>query len=118
MSSQATLLWLCNLFFDTLGQLSFKAGASTNSELNFFAAWRRMLINPWIWVGVSSFILEFFLWLAFLSLVPLSTGVLVGSLNILTVMLGGRLIFKEQLTPRRILATSLIAIGVILVGWA
>ncbi len=117
MTATATILWAMNLFFDTLGQLAFKAAAAHGEQTSLLAGWRKMLVNKWIWVGVGSFAFEFFLWLAFLAMVPLSMGILVGSLNILTVMIGGRILYKEKLTPRRVAAVSLVALGVILVGW-
>ncbi len=76
-----------------------------------------MFSNFWIWVGVGSYVLEFFVWMAFLSMVPLAQGVLVASTSILTIMIGGRFFFAEKLTPKRLTAVSLIAIGVALVGW-
>jgi EamA domain-containing membrane protein RarD len=43
---------------------------------------------------------------------------MVGSINIIVVMIGGRIFFKETLSPRRITAIGLIAVGVALAGWA
>jgi drug/metabolite transporter (DMT)-like permease len=54
--------------------------------------------------------------MAFLSQVPLSTGVMLGSFNIVILMIAGRLMFKERLTPWRITGISCITLGVILVG--
>ena len=45
-----------------------------------------MIKGFWVWVGVSAFAAEFLLWLAFLSLVPLSLAVLVGSIDSLSPM--------------------------------
>lgn len=117
MSPWATLLWVGNLAFDTAGQLSFKAAAARTEEAGGWARWRAMVREKWIWIGVSAFVAEFLLWLAFLSIVPLSQAVLVGSVNILAVMLGGRLAFGEALTARRTAAALLVAAGVALVGW-
>lgn len=117
MSSIATLLWASNLFCDTLGHLAFKSAAIAAEGATGFARWRRMLGEKWIWIGIGAFVAEFFLWLAFLSVAPLSVAVLVGSLDILTIMIGGRLLFEEAITPRRALAVSLIGAGVALVGW-
>lgn len=117
MTPLATFLWAVNLLFDTLGQLSFKAAAIRRGDESGAAGWLRMLSNRWIWIGIFSYVVEFFLWLAFLSLVPLSVAVLVGSVNILTVMIGGRIFFGEALTPRRLGAALLIGGGMILVGW-
>lgn len=117
MTHLAVLLWIGNILFDTVGQLSFKAAAISPEGVSGFARWRRMLCNRWIWVGVSAYVAEFLLWLAFLSLVPLSQAALVGSVNILAVMFGGRILFAEQLTVWRTAAALLIAFGVALVGW-
>ena len=117
MSLLATLLWSLNLLVDTAGQLCFKAAASAGPDLAAGVRWRIMLRNKWLWFGVCSYVAEFLLWLAFLSLVPLSIGVLLGSMSILTIMIGGRVLFGEALTVRRVLAASLILAGVILVGW-
>lgn len=117
MTPLATLLWLATIIFDTIGQLAFKAAATIEDELSWLARWQRMFSDKWIWIGIGSYAIEFFTWLAFLSLVPLSQGVLVGSINILAVMIGGRIFFKEPLSPRRVTAIGLIAMGVALVGW-
>ena len=117
MSPIATLLWTCNLIMDTCGQLSFKAAAQAPDELDGLKRWRFMLGNSWLWFGLATYVIEFFVYLAFMSNVPLSQGVLMGSVNIVAVMLGGRILFDEKLTFNRILATCLIATGVALVGW-
>jgi drug/metabolite transporter (DMT)-like permease len=117
MSPIATLLWTCNLFIDTFGQLSFKAAAYAPASEGVFDRWRMMIGNYWLWLGIGTYIIEFFVYLAFLSNVPLSQGVLMGSVNIVAVMIGGRIFFDEKLTTHRMLATFLIAVGVFLVGW-
>ena len=118
MTPLATLLWAGCVLFNTLGQLSFKAAAGGANHYNGLAHWRSMLAKKWIWLGLGSYVIEFFGWLAFLCLVPLSQAVLVSSINILTVMIGGRILFGEKLTQKRVTSTVLIAIGVVLVGWS
>src|SRR5256885_2774761 len=54
--------------------------------------------------------------LAFLSLVPLSEGVLLGSINIVAIMIAGRLLFAEKLAPMRVAGIVLVSIGVAIVG--
>lgn len=117
MTPAATALWLMVIVFDTLGQCSFKAAASLDDSLEGLAHWKRMATDKWIWIGLSAYSIEFFLWLAFLSLVPLSQAILVASINIFTVMVCGRIFFKEPLSVRRVSAITLIAAGVVLVGW-
>jgi len=116
MRPLATALWLGNLLCDTSGQLAFKAAAGATAATAGLARWRALLGSPWTWLGLAAFVGEFVLWLAFLSLVPLGMAVLLGSINILAVMVGGRLFFAEPLTPARTAASLLIASGVVLVG--
>jgi drug/metabolite transporter (DMT)-like permease len=54
------------------------------------------------------------LWIAFLSLVPLGQAILAGSITIVVVLIGGRLIFDERLTAIRLAAVLLITLGVAL----
>jgi drug/metabolite transporter (DMT)-like permease len=117
MTSLVIGLWLLNALVDTGGQLAFKAAASqTPSTTTGIAHWRFMLARPWIWVGVACYVIEFVAWLAFLSLVPLSDGVLLGSINIVVIMLAGRLFFQEKLAPLRVAGIVLVSIGVAVVG--
>jgi drug/metabolite transporter (DMT)-like permease len=116
MSPLATALWLGNLLCDTGGQLTFKAAAGATGAMHGLDRWRALLMNRWTWVGLVAFAGEFVLWLAFISLVPLGMAVLLGSVNILAVMVGGRMFFGEPLTPARTAASLLIASGVALVG--
>lgn len=115
MNHSAFFAWLVVLVFDTSGQLAFKAAASHDAG-DGLAHWRAMAHTPWLWIGIIAFVAEFVAWLAFLSLVPLAVGVLLATLNMATVMLGGRLLFGEKLSPKRMLGVGLIAAGVILVG--
>ena len=62
------------------------------------------------------FIGEFVAWLAFLSLVPLAQGVLLGTTSIVVVMLGGRIMFHERFSRLRIAGILLIVAGVAIVG--
>jgi len=117
MSPTATLLWFCVFILDTAGQLAFKAGATVESDETLLARWKALLSNKWILMGLFSYVFEFISWLAFLSFVPLSQGVLLSSVNIIAVMIGGRIFFGEALTRKRLVATGMIATGVALVGW-
>lgn len=111
-------LWLLNILLDTGGQLAFKRAALTDQPLagTAWMRWIRRLREPWIWGGVVCFAAEFVVWLAFLSLVPLSRGVLLGSINIVAVQIAGRLLFGEMLNRWRLAGILLIAAGVAIVG--
>ena len=116
MSGLVVGLWLLNVVLDTVGQLSFKAAAGDPDAGDGIARWRHMAARPWIWLGVAAYVVEFLVWIAFLSLVPLSEGVLLGSINIVVIMLAGRWLFREKLTPLRVTGISLITLGVAVVG--
>ena len=116
MSSLALACWMLNLIADTGGHLAFKAAANVADNIHGVERWMTMLRDKWIWIGVLFFALEFVIWIAFLSLVPLSVAVLLASLNTIAIMIGGRLTFHEKLTPKRMSAAVLITLGVALVG--
>lgn len=75
-----------------------------------------MASRPWLWIGVFCFIGEFVVWLAFLSLVPLAQGVLLGMISIVVMMVCGRIAFAEKLTSPRLIGMALIVAGVAIVG--
>ena len=108
-------LWLLNLVLDTAGQLAFK-GAAARPAARGTAGWLGLARDPRVHVGVGCYCAEFVGWLAFLTRVPLSTAVLLSSLNIVTVMLGGRLLFGEPGGRLRTTGILLVAAGVALAG--
>jgi len=117
MSQLTLFLWVLNVLVDTAGQLAFKAAAASATEHSGLAHWRHMLTRGWIWLGIGCYVLEFVLWLAFLSLVPLSLAVMLGSINVVAIMLAGRIWFKESLSKWRVIGILLIACGVAVVGF-
>ncbi|CVK18851.1 MULTISPECIES: hypothetical protein [Sporomusa] len=116
MSVLALLVWLANITCDTIGQLSFKAAAVKSAEHSGLSHWKDMAKGPWLWVGILFYIVEFVCWVAFLSLVPLSVGVMLASINIVVIMVAGRIFFSEQLTGWRLAGMTLISVGVAVVG--
>lgn len=118
MSPTALAVWLLTIVVDTAGQLAFKAAATDVGDGDTLARWRQRLARPWLWLGIAGYVVEFLAWIAFLSLVPLSQGVLLGSINILALMLAGRLFFGERLSAWRLAGMGLIGLGVAVVGAA
>jgi drug/metabolite transporter (DMT)-like permease len=111
-------LWLLNVVLDTGGQLAFKRAAVAHGPEadTAWARWMSRVRDPWMWCAVVCFAAEFVLWLAFLSVVPLSRGVLLGSINIVVILIAGRLFFRELLSAWRMAGILLIATGVGIVG--
>jgi drug/metabolite transporter (DMT)-like permease len=118
MSSLATCLWIGSVLLDTAGRLAFKSAALTESGAGEWQRWKEMLRSPALWAGILCFCFEFVVWLALLSLIPLSQAILIGSINIVVVALAGRLFYRERLDATRIAAFVLISIGVALAGIA
>jgi drug/metabolite transporter (DMT)-like permease len=108
--------WIITILIATFGQLAFKAAASESAEYAGLQHWKAMLQRPWLWIGIFCYVFEFITWLAFLSLVPLSDGIMLGSINIVVIMLAGRLFFKEKLSRNRLIGVILISIGITIVG--
>jgi drug/metabolite transporter (DMT)-like permease len=109
-------LWLFNIVLDTGGQLAFKAAAGDEEAGDGLARWKPMASRPWLWLGISCYVIEFLVWIAFLSLIPLSEGVLLGSINIVAIMVAGRFLFGEKLTRLRVAGILLVTLGVVIVG--
>lgn len=105
------------LVLDAVSHLSLKSASAACAKRDGLAFLAALLRQPSLWLGVVTFALLFLAWLAFIARVPLSQGVMLGSITIVGVMLAGRLWFHERLTAARILAISLIAMGTFLVGW-
>ena len=115
MPKLAIVLWIANVLLDTAGHLAFKSVAVTDDDVEI-ERWKTMLSSPRLWIGIVCFCLEFAVWFALLSLIPLSQAMLIGSINIVVVMLAGRVLFQERLDAMRIAGMTLIAIGVALAG--
>lgn len=116
LSALVASLWLLNIVLDTGGQLAFKAAAGDPAAGDGLARWKHMAARPWLWLGVGCYVIEFVVWIAFLSLIPLSEGVLLGSINIVAIMVAGRFLFGEKLTRLRVVGIMLVTLGVVIVG--
>ena len=116
MTLSVVPVWLVTIVLDTVGQLAFKAVAADPRAGEGIARWRYMAHRPQLWLGIACYVLEFLAWTAFLSLVPLGRGVLLGSINIVAIMLAGRMLFRERLTSMRLVGIGLVSVGVAVVG--
>ena len=101
---------------NTAGQIFLKAASVRADRREDAGHWQALLADPLLWLGLTTYIFEFLVWLAFISVVPLWQGVMVGCVDILMVMIGGRIFFGEHITAPRIGAITLIAAGVLMVG--
>jgi len=116
MTAYSLMFLAIVLIGTTAGQLLFKAASVRADGSGVAGHWRSLMTDGFIWIAIVIYIVEFFVWMAFLSLVPLWQGVMVACADIVLVMIGGRIFFAEEITASRVLAISLIAAGVLLVG--
>lgn len=118
MTPTAWLLLGGMLVFDTASHLMLKAASARAHKSTRDMHFLRILIrDPIFWIAISTFLAMMVVWIGFYSVVPLAQGVMTGCITIAGVMIGGRIFFREKITPKRALAALLIGIGVILVGW-
>ncbi|MEZ5849699.1 MAG: hypothetical protein R3D68_03490 [Hyphomicrobiaceae bacterium] len=116
MSLTAWILLGAVLVLDTGSHLLLKAASSSARGADGPAFILAMVRQPLVWLAVVAFIALFLAWIGFISLVPLSQGVMAGCITIVGVMVGGRMFFGEKITVARLSAISLITLGVLLVG--
>ena len=116
MALSVVPVWMVTVVLETVGQLAFKVAAVDPRAGDGLARWRYMARRPPLWLGITCYGLQFLAWTAFLSLVPLGRGVLLGSINMVAIMLAGRIIFRERLTHTRLVGIGLVSLGVAVVG--
>jgi len=115
LSHLALLIWIINVTLDTTGHIALKHAAIIQGDSEL-ARWKAMFSSISLWIGIACFCLEFIVWLAFLSVLTLSQGVLLGAINMVSIVIAGRFIFKEHLDRNRLIGILLITFGVVLVG--
>ncbi|WNW11006.1 transporter [Pseudomonas sp. DTU_2021_1001937_2_SI_NGA_ILE_001] len=119
MSPSVIALIALSIGLDVAGQIAFKLGLDRLPEMDggfrLAGFWWQLLGAPLLWAGILAYALEFLVWLAVLSLAPLSLAFPAASLAYCGVVLAGRLVLGEAVSRRRWLGTLIITGGVMLV---
>ena len=111
MSPILALLLCLTIVLDVAGQTAFKLGlVSAEGPL-----WRRVVTSPATLAGVAAYGVELLLWLAVLSMAPLSVAFPVAALAYCGVLATSRLVLGERVSGRRWLGAAIITLGVALV---
>ena len=122
MTLTVVLLVAFSIVLDVIGQLCFKLGLDRLPELSggfrLSAFWGQVFNAPLLWAGIGAYVIEFFVWLEALSRAPLSLLFPLAALAYCLVVLAGRVVLKETVSPRRWLGTLVITFGVMLVAIA
>lgn len=116
------LLLAIALILDTMGTVLFKHGTNqleSEPQHGLRGHWQNILNavkRKEIALGLFIYMIEYVVWVAYISTTPLNIAFSLSSLNIILVMLASHFILGEQVTKRRYFGASLILVGVLLVG--
>jgi len=75
----------------------------------------RIYFNPFVILGVSFYLLSFFIWIFVISKIDLSYAYPLVSINFVLIALFSKIFFKEKVSNKRWLSIVIILLGVILV---
>ena len=114
---QAIGILLGSVAFGAVGQLILKAGMNSLGKLQLSAdTLLRMATSPLVLVGIVIFCVSTLLWLFALAKADLSFAYPFLSLTYLAVLIGGALLFHEEVTMPRVLGFIVIITGVWIVA--
>jgi drug/metabolite transporter (DMT)-like permease len=75
-----------------------------------------LLVQPFVWIGVSLWTIELVCWILTLQRTPLGVAYPILALTYATIPLASAAFLREQLTRTQIGGAALVAIGVFCVG--
>jgi len=104
---------LADLFFK---MSTLSTGISNVVLSNIVEFTLRITSNPWLWIGVALYLVNFFLWMTLLSRVDLSVAFPMSSLTYIVVPILAILFLGEHVAPVRWAGIFFIIIGVSLAG--
>ena len=115
-------LILTSVTLAAVAQLTLKTGVNhvkppggADLELSG-SSLRSLLTSPIVWVGLLLFGLSAVVWLFALSRASLSFAYPFASLSYVLILIFGRLVLHEQVTPLRLAGVALIVAGIVLVA--
>jgi multidrug transporter EmrE-like cation transporter len=109
--------WAALILFETAAQLTLKAGGEALADVPFGWPWVTAgAANPWVLLGLVSYLGSFGAWMLVLETVPLSLGFPLTAAVMLAVAGASWLVFGEILSPARLAGIGLIMGGVLVMG--
>ncbi len=105
---------------DTISQLFLKTsinslGVNINSLRKIFGFIIKLILVPWIWVGLIFSCLSLFIWLFVLSKADLNLAFSIDSMHYVFIAFASSWILREKVGFKRWLGTLLIVVGIVLV---
>jgi drug/metabolite transporter (DMT)-like permease len=114
---QSLGLILASVAFGAVGQLTLKAGMNSMGKLELSVdALLRMATNPLLLLGIAIFGVSTLCWLLALTKADLSFAYPFLSLTYIAVLVGGAVLFHEQITLLRVIGFIAIIVGVLIVA--
>jgi drug/metabolite transporter (DMT)-like permease len=116
-------LFATAVLLDTLGTTLFKLGANRSSlqrttpaaSFNWHTV-RSFFIHWQIPLGLAVYVVEYIIWIAYLSSSSLSRAFPMYSITIVLILIVSRFFLKEQIGKNRWLGAALIVAGVLMLG--
>ena len=110
-----------SIFLAVVGQLLLKMGMMRIGRFslnitNVVPQYVRILLNPFVIAGLFGFFLSALVWLYVLSRLELSFVYPFVALNYVLILFCSYFLFKETITPLRVIGVAVIAIGVFLIS--
>lgn len=108
---------LVSVFLNAIGQLVFKAAMNSLGPLEIsLDHMLKMATNPLLLLGLVIYAASTFLWLISLSKADLSFAYPFLSLTYFVVLLGGAILFAEQITIARVAGFVIVVVGLLIVA--
>ena len=111
---------LVSIVLGAAGQILLKQGMNNMGQLTISAndvlglIWR-IATNPYVVIGLAIYMGGTFFWLVALSRVELSFAYPFASLSYVAMLVASWFLFRENLTPLRLLGTAIVFVGVYLI---
>lgn len=111
------IAWALLLGIETLGQVSIKiAGSRVGAFELDRASVLAAVSTPWIWVGLACYLGAFAVWMTILEKTALSAAFPTSAIAFVTVMIASWAVLGEPMGWEKILGSTIIVAGILLLG--
>ncbi len=112
---------LVSVFLAVVGQMLLKMGMLRIGKFSFnistlVSQYMKIFLNPFVIAGLVGFFISMLIWLYVLSRMELSLAYPFVALNYVLILFGSYFLFKETITPLKIVGVVVIIVGVYLVA--
>lgn len=117
INARTWLAWLILLTCETICQISLKTAGQATGPFDFSpAAFLHALTTPWLWAAIACYVVAFLAWLTILRRSTLSAAFATSAIVFVAVMCASWLIFGERVGVTQLVGSSIILIGIFMLG--